>query len=169
MPDKKFKVLFVCTGNTCRSPMAEGIFRNMLKEMGIENIEVGSAGVSAADGFPASSNGVAVCRDWGIDISGHRSRLLDMGLIDSSDLILVMSPEHYKYIKSTHPSAQNVFLIKDFPPQSERRGDLAVEDPIGGPPEAYAKTFLELDEIIKRIFPHVVQMSKREEDNEQDN
>jgi protein-tyrosine-phosphatase len=163
-PDDRFKVLFVCTGNTCRSPMAAGILKNMLRERGIDNIEVSSAGISAADGFPATQNAIIACRDWGIDISEHRSRLLDLALVESNDLVLVMTPEHLGYVKSMTSSNDHVYLIKRFPEKSSDGKGPEVADPIGRPLEDYGRTFLELDEIIRKIFADIVSMSKNSND-----
>ena len=69
------KVLFVCTGNTCRSPMAEGIFRKMMHDRGMEDkVLCQSAGLSAVDGDPVSENAVLACREIGVDISEHTAR-----------------------------------------------------------------------------------------------
>lgn len=70
------RIVFVCTGNTCRSPLAEGLFRQYLSEHGISGVEVLSAGLNVLEGEPASRNAVKVCAEHGADIVSHRSRLL---------------------------------------------------------------------------------------------
>jgi protein-tyrosine-phosphatase len=159
-----FHVLLVCTGNTCRSPMAEGIMKHILKGMNIDSIDVSSAGTSAVDGFPPSENAVIVCRDWGIDISGHRSRLLDNRLLEEADLVLVMSPEHYRFIKSIAPSENKIHLIKSFGIDRSNL-DEGVDDPIGGSLDKYGRTFLELDEIIRKILPDIIALSRNSNEN----
>ena len=84
MNSKKFNILIVCTGNTCRSPMAEGILKHLLKSKGIEHIDVSSAGTAGLEGYPPSENAVEATRVWDIDISGHRSRPLNRRLIESA-------------------------------------------------------------------------------------
>lgn len=86
-------IVFVCTGNTCRSPMAEAICRQETARRELADVRVTSAGL-AADGSPAANNAVAVMDEFGLDISRHRSRQLTKELCDSADLIAVMTEDH---------------------------------------------------------------------------
>src|SRR6185369_6940217 len=90
---ESFRLLFVCSGNTCRSPLAEALAERELGNLGWR-VEVRSAGVSALSGTPASSGSIDVGRRHGLDLTAHRSREVDGALIDWADLILVMSPSH---------------------------------------------------------------------------
>lgn len=89
------KILFVCTGNTCRSPMAEGLFRKMMLERGLEDrVLCQSAGLSAVEGAPVSENAVLACREREIDISDHTARKLTGDELDVWDLYFSMSKTH---------------------------------------------------------------------------
>ena len=155
---EKFVILFVCTGNTCRSPMAEGALRGLLEKQRPEKFEVVSAGTVGASGFPATKYAVEAARIWDADISKHQSQPLTGGLIDRADLILGMSSEHVgEVLRLRKKAADKTFLFKNFPdPGQSGEG---VDDPIGQPLERYNETFLEigeylgkqLDEIVKRI------------------
>jgi len=150
-------VLITCTGNTCRSPMAAGILKSLFKEKGIDNIKVSSAGVGTHDGMPATSFAIEAAKLWGVDISGHSSRQLTSSLIENSDLILVMSREHYEAIRRKLPEAiSKTFLIKGFP-DSYAPSQEGVHDPIGGSLDDYNQTYMELDEILRRIETKIIQ------------
>ncbi len=87
------KVLFICTGNTCRSPMAQALFDRFAEENGI-CATADSAGLAAADGLPASENSILALRELGIDLSVHRSKPVSLDLLKSADLIVCMSQAH---------------------------------------------------------------------------
>ncbi len=92
------KVLFVCTGNTCRSPMAMALFNDYAKKNNIDAV-ADSAGVAAATGVPVSQNSISVLNEIGVDLSGYKSKPISKGLFDSADLIVCMSEAHCKMIE----------------------------------------------------------------------
>jgi len=143
-------VLFVCTGNICRSPMAEGIFRAAVKDQ--PDIEVGSAGVAAGYGEPPSKHAVEVLRPWGVDISQLRSQPLTEALVREATHIFVMTRGHKEAIKMYFPEAtEKTYLLREFD-DTARNGHIDVPDPIGLGIQAY----FESRDTIKRAVPGIL-------------
>lgn len=139
--EKLRTVLFVCTGNTCRSPMAEGL----LREKGLENILAFSAGIFA-DGSAASANASSVMKERGIDISKHCSTQISLELVNGASLILAMTQSHKMMILSMFPQMQNkVFTLGEWSGAYED-----VQDPYGGTEEEYRSCCRQLEELIER-------------------
>jgi len=151
----KYTIMFICSGNTCRSPMAAGALKVLLDKNRPGKFEVISAGTGAATGFPATEFAVEASRIWNCDLSEHRSQPLTETLIEESDLILAMTTSHLRELIRLNPGAQHkYFLLKSFPdPNPEGEG---VDDPIGMPLDYYKDTFLEIGEEIGRFLPEIV-------------
>ncbi len=109
------KILFVCTGNTCRSPMAAGIFRQMMRGKGLEDrVLCQSAGLSPAEGESAAENAVAVCGELGVDISGHTARKLTAEEIPVWDLYFAMTKTHAYILEQAGVLPENIYVPREI-------------------------------------------------------
>ncbi len=135
------RVLFVCTGNTCRSPLAEGIARKILTDLNRNDIEVSSAGTDAWDGGAATDEALLVGMERGLDIAAHRSKKLTREVVRDADLILAMSPQHLTAARKLG-GEDKTHLLSQYATSGE--SDQMIRDPFGGDLEAYRNTADEL-------------------------
>lgn len=146
------RILFVCTGNTCRSPLAEALARKVIIERALSDVDVQSAGTSAWDGAPASDGALLVGMERNLDLSQHRAQTLTRELVRDSDLVLAMGPHHLERIEALGGSGRS-YLLTEF--ASRGATTRPVNDPIGGELDLYRTTADELDEEIRRVFDRI--------------
>jgi len=138
------KILFVCSGNLCRSFMAERIFRKQLKKRDLHHVQADSAGLLDLGGAGADAHAVAILREKGIDGSRHRSRVLTAELVAEADSILVMEEARLVEVLRRHPDGEGkVRLLKSYSPQGDGAG-LDIRDPHGLSPYHYRTCFAEI-------------------------
>jgi protein-tyrosine phosphatase len=142
-----FNILFVCTGNTCRSPLAEALARAELERREWHHVRVGSAGIAAHPGEPASEHAVTVAERHGVPMREHRSRVLTPELIEWADLVLGMSPSHLMTVHHLG-GGDKASLLGDFAAGGDGEG-YPVPDPYGGDAGIYQRTLVELDRLIR--------------------
>jgi len=132
-------ILFLCTGNSCRSPMAEGLLKRKMKN---KNVTIHSAGTHAIEGVSASENSIAVMREDRIDIANHKAQFLNEELVKEADLIFAMAPEHINYVRYSYPKYYDkIYLLKRFGRERENLDDDTIHDPIGGDKDQYRICF----------------------------
>jgi protein-tyrosine-phosphatase len=140
-----FSVLMVCSGNSCRSPMAKGILEKMLEK---KNVFVYSAGTIAGSGNLPSEFAVIAAKSYGADITHHLSAPLTKELINNADLILVMSPKHKDSVLELEPSAKaKTFLLREYAFKTNEE----IIDPVGQPLAVFEKVAKEINECLKKV------------------
>lgn len=148
-------ILVVCTGNSCRSVMAEGFLKERLKDTGKLDIAVHSAGTMAINGFSPTNEAMEVMKEKGIDVASYRANPLTGDLIRNADLILAMEDMHKRDIIERVPeSAEKTSLLKEYGvPKAESHPEgFGIPDPIGRPVEDYRLCRNLIEKEIERII-----------------
>jgi protein-tyrosine-phosphatase len=143
-----FHVLMVCTGNTCRSPLAAALLERLIEEDGPGGVTVSSAGVGALDGAPASEGAYLVALESGLDLSAHRAERLRPELVREANLILTMSPNHVRRVAELGGSGK-VMLLGEY--ATGGAGGEEIHDPFGGDVHAYRETLHTLTRLMAGV------------------
>ncbi|MPW27014.1 low molecular weight protein arginine phosphatase [Alkalibaculum sp. M08DMB] len=153
------KILLVCTGNTCRSSMAEGLLKYMVED---RQLQVKSAGTGVFYTEPANANAVTVMKEMGIDIKSHISQPLDQILVQEADLILTMTRTHKENVRQSFANADEktytlkeyMLKLQDLKLYGDQKEiiDLDITDPYGQDIEKYRETAIEIKNVLEKIF-----------------
>ncbi|HWI55048.1 MAG TPA: low molecular weight protein arginine phosphatase, partial [Desulfobacteria bacterium] len=151
----KLRIVFVCTGNTCRSSMAEALAKSWFNSHVPErtDIECISAGIAAFPGSPASTQAIQVMQDGGLDLTGHRAKLFSADLMENSDLVLTMTSGHKHVLIETFPEAAGkVFTLAEFADNSKRD----ISDPFAQSVGEYRKCAGEIAAFLDKALPRIL-------------
>ncbi|MDX1662646.1 MAG: hypothetical protein R3272_02560 [Candidatus Promineifilaceae bacterium] len=149
-------ILFVCTANICRSPVAEGLLRERLRENGLESWQVSSAGTWARFQRSAAKHSIDVLGEQGIDISSHRAREVTGAMLEEADLILCMETGHAEALRAEFPEiADKIHLLTEMAGHP-----YSVEDPYGGPRSEFEQMVGELSDLLERGLPRITELAR---------
>ena len=147
-----YRVLLVCTGNTCRSPMAAVALEQALGAER-ERVEVQSAGTAARDGLSATDLAIEVCRSAGLDLHHHVSRRVTPAILAEADLVLVMERDHLRAVLGLGADPRKSHVLSDWPESGEP--GLPISDPFGASREAYDECWRRIRRHVERVVPQV--------------
>lgn len=148
------RIVFVCTGNICRSPMAEGLLHHKWPTTDRDDLVASSMGTHGLDQSPAQPFAQQVCEARGVDISAHRSRPLAGEELREADLVLCMEPAHQAFIQTFFPwHKDRVHLLAAWPRRPTRKS--VIPDPMGAPIGVYRKVFELIERHVDRILPEL--------------
>ena len=154
--DPLYRVLLVCTGNTCRSPMAAGALRQALG--GDERILVESAGTAAWEGQSATEPSIRVAKRSGVDLEGHRSRRVTPAMVRAADIVLVMERGHLAAVRALGADPDRAHVLSEWPAPGEPA--LEISDPFGASSEAYEECWRRIQHHLERVLPVIRDASR---------
>ncbi len=154
-------ILFVCTANICRSPVAEALMRDRLQRRGLEEWTAGSAGTWALVGHSAAENSIRLIAERGHDLKAHRARMVDGALIEQADLVLCMEPGHQESIAAEFADHKHkVYLLSEMIGGSHR-----IPDPYGQAIEEYRAMIAEVTRIIDSGLDRIIELAEANAEN----
>jgi protein-tyrosine-phosphatase len=150
------KILIICTANICRSPVAAALLRDRLRQRGLTDWQVGSAGTWVMEHRGASRNSIEVMARNGLDISGHRSAMVDEAYLSEADLVLTMEDGHAEALRAEFPEqAYKVYLLSQMIGRTYN-----IADPYGGPLEEYEQMYEEVRQVIDDGLERIITLAQ---------
>ena len=154
--DKIYTIIFVCSGNSCRSPMAEGLLRKKLYPKYGDKVKVQSAGTLGIESNPATLYAIKAAEEKGVDILDHLSKGVNKANIAKADIIFALADHHKEYLDRHFAQyKENLFLLKTFATGGERSQNVSIDDPIGQSLKVYRKTINQIEKELERILPQL--------------
>ncbi|HSM58215.1 MAG TPA: hypothetical protein VK879_18825 [Candidatus Sulfomarinibacteraceae bacterium] len=148
-------ILFVCTANICRSPVAEGLLQRHFEEQGMDAWTVASAGTWATQERGASRNSILVLADRGIDIGSHQSRMVNREMLEEADLVLCMESGHAEALHAEFPEmGYKVFMLSQMVGKRH-----SIADPYGAELPAYQRMLNEVETLIEQGLPRIMELA----------
>lgn len=150
-------ILIVCSGNTCRSPLAAALLTEALVASGRSNVTVQSAGTGAWEGAPASEGAYLVGLERGLDLSAHRARLITRALVDEADIVLTMSRPHLARVRELGGGGR-AHLFGEYAGLTGHRAD--IPDPYGGDLDEYRATIRTLADLMPAVVGRIADSAR---------
>lgn len=151
------KIMFICTGNTCRSAMADGLAKKIIKEKNLD-IEVYSAGIFAQTGEHASYNSIAIMKEYDVDIALHKATSVDESNIKEMDLILCATKSHKAELQAKYKDLKDkIFTMKEYAELDNDGTDLDIKDPWGYNLNTFRVCAAEISICIEKIIEKISQ------------
>ena len=164
---KTFQIGFVCSGNICRSPMAEYMFKSIIPPDWQNITRIESAGTLGITGAPAAKEAIEVLREIEIDLTPHSSQGIDLEWLKRMDIVFVMSQEHIEFIEKEYPQEKSkVFRLREYARNasaSDKDADYDIADPVGLSLDVFRATREQINDELLRILPV---LSAKIEENE---